>query len=80
MNGVLEMMIWKFLAVISPIYGATDTSVLGFRARMDHFLACFITCVILRFTSGATSADQLVVSMTAKQFNPHTCTCVHGGT
>ena len=31
-------------------------------------LACFVACVILRFTSGATHADRMEVSMTAEPF------------
>ena len=49
-------------------------SVLGFKARVDPF-ACFLACVILRFTSGATLADCIEVSkikvmfqFTANQF------------
>ena len=42
-------------------------STLGFKARVDPF-ACFLACVILRFTSGATPADCLQVSMAAKRF------------
>ena len=39
-------------------------SVLGFKGRMDPFL----TCVILRFTSGVTPADCIEVSMAAEPF------------
>ena len=33
------------------------TSALGFKAGVDPFFACFLTYVILRFTSGATPVD-----------------------
>ena len=39
----------------------------SFKARVDPF-ACFLTCVILRFTSGVTPADCVEVSMAAKPF------------
>ena len=42
-------------------------SVLGFKARVDP-LACFLASVILRFTSGATPADCMEVSMAAEPF------------
>ena len=40
------------------------TSVLGFKARVDQSLACFVACNgFLRFISGATPADLLTASM-----------------
>ena len=53
-------------------------SALGFKARVDFCVcASFSECNgLLRFTSGATPAGLLVVSMTAKLFlYPYTCTC-----
>ena len=38
-------------------------SALGFKARVDPSLARFLTCLILRFTSGVTPADLLTASM-----------------
>ena len=46
-------------------------SVLGFKARVDRPLVCFVDAhhkILLRFTSGVTLADLFVVSMTAKPF------------
>ena len=37
-------------------------SALGFKARVFSLLACFLTCVIVRFISGATLADCMEVS------------------
>ena len=45
-----------------PCIGLLMTSGLGFKARQDPFV-CFLTCVILRFTSGATPADCIWVLM-----------------
>ena len=40
------------------------TSALGFKARVDFLLARFLACVLfLRFTSGATPADGIEISM-----------------
>ena len=43
-------------------------SALGFKVTMDPLLAYFLTCVILRFTSGATPADCIEVSMAGRPF------------
>ena len=43
-------------------------SALGSKARVDPSLVCFLPCVILRFTSGATPADCIEVSMAAEPF------------
>ena len=47
-------------------------SALGFEARVDPLLACFVTCMngFLRFTSGVTPADLLMGSMAAGHI-PH---------
>ena len=50
-----------------PCFGLLVISALGFKARVDP-LACFVACVILRFTSGSTPADCIEVSMTAEPF------------
>ena len=57
-----------------PCFGLLVVSALGFKARVDAFFACFLACVILRFTSGATPADCIEVSMAAK---PYRCVCKH---
>ena len=71
----------------SPACGATDipyfgllvTSALGLKARVDPLIACFVTCVILRFTSGVTPADWKGRSAQQEAFfDPHTCkSCIH---
>ena len=38
------------------------------KALMDPLLACFLACVILRFTSGVTPVDCIEVSMSAEPF------------
>ena len=46
------------------IFGASALFVefLGVKAKVDPLLACFLTCVILKFTPGATPADCIEVS------------------
>ena len=39
-----------------------------FKSQGESLFACFLTCVILRFTSGATPADCIEVSMAAERF------------
>ena len=53
-----------------PCYRLLMMSVLGFKVRVNPLLACFLTCVILRFTSGVTPADciSIEVSMAAQPF------------
>ena len=66
--------IFKNFEDISPFRGATDNTVLDFWWYCPQFqsqggsLACFLTCVILRFTSAVTPADCIEVSMTAEPF------------
>ena len=51
-------------------------SALGFKARVDFMLACFLACMLfLRFTSGVTCADLLMASMAARPFLPIYCSC-----
>ena len=52
---------------ISPLRSATDTHVWVSKPGWIHFV-CFLACVILRFTSGATPAGCIEVSMAAKPF------------
>ena len=54
--------------------GATDIPVKtsghvypGFQSQ-GGFLVCFLTCVILRFTSGVTPADYTEVNLAVKPF------------
>ena len=66
-----EFFFKNFFEDISPFHGATDTPVLdfcpGFQSQGGS-LVCFLACVILRFTSGATPADCIEVSLAAKPF------------
>ena len=53
--------------------GGTDTPILdwwclSWVSRPEWIAACFLTCVILRFTSGGTPTDLLEVNMAAKPF------------
>ena len=70
----------KNLWDISSFRGATVTPVgdvcPGFQSAGES-LACFLACVILRFTSGMTPADCIEASMEPSLFNPHTCRHVH---
>ena len=70
----------KKIGDISHFRGATDTPVLDFWCPRFQSqggpLACFLACVILRFTSGVTPADCTEVSIAASLFDPHTYTCV----
>ena len=52
-----------------PYFGLLVISALGFKAMVGS-LACFLTCGILRFTSGVTPADCIEASMAAKPFWP----------
>ena len=60
----------NFLEDISAFRGATDTPVdvcPGFESQ-GGFLACFLTCVILRLTFSVTPADCIEYSMAAEPF------------
>ena len=62
---------WRILVTCAEFYtctfrGATDTSV--FFQSQGGSLACFLAYVILRFTSCATPADYIQVSMTVESF------------
>ena len=59
----------------SPFCGANDTPVLDFwwclpwvESQGGYLCCTFLACVILRFTSGATPADCVEISMAAKPF------------
>ena len=61
--------IWRTqVHFLGPLTLLFWTYTLGFKARVDPLLACFLTYVILTFTSGATSADSSMVSMVAENF------------
>ena len=73
-HPILYSFLKKNLEDLSPFCGAIDTPVLdygdvcpGFQSQ-GRSLTCFLTCVILRFTSGVTPADCIEVSMAAKSF------------
>ena len=40
-----------------PCFGLLMVCTLGFKARVDPMLACFLACVTLRFPSDMTPAD-----------------------
>ena len=62
---------------LRPLFWTSDDVCPRFQASIDPLPTCFIAHVkqFLRFTSGVTSGD-LAVSMAAKLFDSHTCTCV----
>ena len=51
-----------FFKIFKDINPFLVMSALGFKTRVDFLLACFLTIVILRFTSGVTPADCIEVS------------------
>ena len=64
---------FKFcLEYISPFRGATNFPVFGllmtFQSQDGSFFACFLACVILRFSSGATPTDCTEVSIATEPF------------
>ena len=56
-----------FLGPLIPLFWTSGDICPGFQSKGGS-LACFLTCVVLRFTSGATPADCIEVSMAAKPF------------
>ena len=67
-NAELFQLFLKIFGGLSPFCEATDTHVWtsgdvypGFQSQGGS-LVCFLTCVILRFTSGAIPADCIEVS------------------
>ena len=55
-----------FVGPLIPLFGQFVTSALGFKAWVDFWLAPFLAFMLfLRFTSGATPADCIEVSMSA---------------
>ena len=56
-----------------PLFWTSGDVCSGFQCQ-DGSLACFLACVILRFTSGVTPADCIEVSMAAEPFW-YLCTC-----
>ena len=74
--------IWRtcifFVGALIPLFWTSNDICPGFQSHSGS-LVCFLACVILRFTSGAKSADCTEVSMAAKPFGTHTCrrVCKH---
>ena len=65
-----NFLLWRtyvfFGGPLIPCFGLPVTSTLGFKARVDFALARFFACMLfLWFTSGATPADCIEVSMAA---------------
>ena len=57
-----------------PCFGLLVTSAVGFKVRVDFSLAHFLACeLVLRFTSGATPADCIEVSMAWQPVTFPTC-------
>ena len=56
-----------FVGSLIPLFGTSSDVCPGFQCQGGS-LACFLACVILRFTSGATPADSIEVSMVAEPF------------
>ena len=54
-------------------------SALGFKARADPSLACFVACMngFFRFTSCVTPADHLAASIAAEQSLTYVYVCKH---
>ena len=53
-----------------PCFGLLVMSALGFKARVDFSLACFLACALyLRFTSSATPTDWIEVLVLVLSFN-----------
>ena len=50
-----------------PLFWTSGDVCPGFQSQ-GRSLACFLTCVILRITSGVTPADCIEISMTAEIF------------
>ena len=64
-----------------PLFWTSGDVCPGFQSKGGS-LVCFLTCVILRFTSGVTPADCIEVSMAAKPFRSRylqTCPSSIGG-
>ena len=51
-----------------PLFWTSGDVCPGFQSQGGSFFACFLVCVILRFTSGATPADCTEVGMAAEPF------------
>ena len=60
-----------------PLFWTSGDVCPWIQSQGGSLFACFITCVILRFTSGVTPADCMEVRMQLSLFNPHTCRSVH---
>ena len=58
-----------FLGPLIPVLWTSGDVYPGFQSQGGS-LACFLACVILRFTSGATPVDFFVASMAAQIFEP----------
>ena len=56
-----------FVGPLIPLFWTSGDVCPGFQSQGGS-LACFLTCVILRFTSDATPADCIEVSMAAEPF------------
>ena len=53
----------KFWGPLIPLFWISGDLCPGFQSQGGSLFACFLACVILRFTSGGTPADCIEVSM-----------------
>ena len=55
------------MGLLIPLFWTSGDVYPGFHSQGGS-LACFLACVIIRFTSGVTPADCIEVSMAAEPF------------
>ena len=58
----------SFFGVIDMLFWTSGDVCPGFQSQVVSIFTCFLACVILRFTSGATTADCIEVSMANEPF------------
>ena len=69
----------SFLGLLIPLFWISCSICPWFQSQggFPHLCALSPVCNgFLRFTSGATPADLLAISMAVELFHPHTCTCI----
>ena len=68
--------IFTKVAALIPLFWTSSDVCPGFESQCGSLFACFLVCVILRFTFGVTPAHCIEVSMVAKPFSFHILTNV----
>ena len=58
-----------FVGPLIPFFWTFGNVCPGFQSQGGSLFVCFLTCVILRFTSGSTPADCIEVSMAISNFH-----------